>query len=94
MMAAAKALMEKHPIVGDVRGRGLMIGIELVRDRQTKERATSERNALVQECFRRGLLVLGAGRNAIRLSPPLVLTKEQADTAVGILDQALTALGK
>jgi 4-aminobutyrate aminotransferase len=94
MMAAAKALMEKHPIVGDVRGRGLMIGIELVRDRQTKERAISERNALVQECFRRGLLVLGAGRNAIRLSPPLVLTKEQADTAVGILDQALTAIGK
>jgi 4-aminobutyrate aminotransferase len=86
--------MEKHSIVGDVRGRGLMIGIELVRDRQTKERAITERNALVQECFRRGLLVLGAGRNAIRLSPPLVLTKEQADTAVGILDQALTAIGR
>jgi 4-aminobutyrate aminotransferase len=94
MMAAARALMEKHPIVGDVRGRGLMIGIELVRDRRTKERATTERNALVQECFRRGLLVLGAGRNAIRLSPPLVLTTEQADTAVGILDQALTAIGR
>ena len=94
MMAAARALMDKHPIVGDVRGRGLMIGVELVRDRRTKERATSERNALVQECFRRGLLVLGAGRNAIRLSPPLVLTKEQADIAVGILDQALTAIGR
>jgi 4-aminobutyrate aminotransferase len=86
-------LTERHPIVGDVRGRGLMIGIELVRDRTTKERATDERNALVQECFRRGLLVLGAGRNAIRLSPPLVLTTEQADIAVGILDQALTAIG-
>ena len=94
MMAAARGLMARHPIVGDVRGRGLMIGIELVRDRTTKERATSERNALVQECFRRGLLVLGAGRNAIRLSPPLVLTKDQADTAVGILDQALSAIGR
>ena len=94
MMAAAKALMERHPIVGDVRGRGLMIGVELVRDRATKERAITERNALVQECFRRGLLVLGAGRNAIRLSPPLVLTKEQSDTAIGILDQALTAIGR
>ena len=93
MMAGAKALMEKHPIVGDVRGRGLMIGIELVRDRQTKERATTERDTLVRECFTRGLLVLGAGRNAIRLSPPLVLTKAQADTAIEILDQALGATG-
>ena len=94
MMAGAKALMEKHPIVGDVRGRGLMIGIELVRDRQTKERATTERDTLVRECFKRGLLVLGAGRNAIRLSPPLVLTTQQAETAVEILDQALTAIGR
>jgi len=93
MMTRAKALMDKHAIVGDVRGRGLMIGIELVRDRQTKERATRERDAVVRECFSRGLLVLGAGQNAIRLSPPLVLTKEQADTAIGIIDQALTTVG-
>jgi 4-aminobutyrate aminotransferase len=92
MMAGAKALMDKHPIVGDVRGRGLMIGLELVRDRQTKERATRERDALVHECFKRGMLVLGAGQNALRLCPPLVLTKEQADTAIGILDQALAAV--
>ena len=51
--------------------------------------ATTERNALVQECFKRGLLVLGAGRNAIRLSPPLVFSKQHADTAIEILDQAL-----
>ncbi|HKE84760.1 MAG TPA: aminotransferase class III-fold pyridoxal phosphate-dependent enzyme, partial [Vicinamibacterales bacterium] len=94
MMAGAKALMDRHRIVGDVRGRGLMIGLELVRDRQTKERATRERDAVVQDCFRRGLLVLGAGQNAIRLCPPLVLTKEQADTAIKILDQALTSVGK
>jgi 4-aminobutyrate aminotransferase len=92
MLARVRALMERHPLVGDVRGRGLMIGIELVRDRQTKERATSERDAVVRECFTRGLLVLGAGRNAIRLSPPLILTMEQADTAVAILDQALAAV--
>ena len=92
LMAGLKELMSKHPIVGDIRGRGLMIGIELVRDRQTKERADRERNALVQECFRRGLLVLGAGRNAIRLSPPLVLTTAQADTTIEILDAALGAL--
>jgi len=83
------ALMEKHRLIGDVRGRGLMIGIELVRDRQTKERATDERDAVVNAAFARGLLVLGAGKNAIRFSPPLVLTREQADVAVRIFDEAL-----
>ena len=92
LMGGVKALMDRYPLIGDVRGRGLMIGIELVRDRETKERATTERDRIVRECFTRGLLVLGAGQNAIRLSPPLVLTREQADTAVGILDQALAAV--
>ena len=90
LLAAVKELMKKHQLIGDVRGRGLMIGIELVRDRQTKERAVTERDRVVLECFRRGLLVLGAGRNAIRLSPALVLTRDQADTAVRILDEALS----
>jgi 4-aminobutyrate aminotransferase len=67
-----------------------MIGIELVRDRQTKERANTERDAVVMAAFRRGLLTLGAGRNAVRLSPPLVLTRSQADTALEILDASLT----
>ena len=67
-----------------------MIGVELVRDRETKERATSERDAVVEACFRRGMLVLGAGANAVRFAPPLVLTKAQADDAVRILDEALT----
>jgi 4-aminobutyrate aminotransferase len=88
-----KALAQRHQIIGDVRGIGLMIGIELVRDRQTKERATSERDALVMELFKRGLLVLAAGPNVVRLSPPLVFTKEQADIAVRILDETLSAGG-
>jgi 4-aminobutyrate aminotransferase len=92
LLAGAKELMNKHTIIGDVRGRGLMIGLELVRDRQTKERATTERDAVVKECFTRGLLVLGAGRNAIRLSPPLILTKQQADVCLDILDQAIGAV--
>jgi 4-aminobutyrate aminotransferase len=92
MLAGARALMEKHRIIGDVRGRGLMIGLELVRDRETKERATNERDAVVREAFRRGLLLLGAGPNAIRISPPLVLTRAQADTALSILDQALATV--
>jgi 4-aminobutyrate aminotransferase len=86
-----RELQRKHPIIGDVRGKGLMIGLELVRDRVTKERATAERDRIIDACFARGLLVLGAGRNAIRLCPPLVLTKDQATTAVTIIDQALSA---
>jgi 4-aminobutyrate aminotransferase len=89
-MDGIRALQQKHAIVGDVRGRGLMIGIELVRDRQTKERAVDERNALVQAMFRRGVLVLGAGKNAIRLAPPLVFTRAQAESVLRILDEALT----
>jgi 4-aminobutyrate aminotransferase len=85
-----RELQKKHPLIGDVRGRGLMIGVELVRDRQTKERAVDERNALVQAMFRRGVLVLGAGRNAIRLAPPLVLTTSQADSVLQVMDAALT----
>ena len=92
MLDQLKALQQKHAIIGDVRGKGLMIGVELVRDRGTKERATTERDRVVDACFQRGLLVLGAGKNAIRLSPPLVLSKAQAATAVRILDEALATL--
>jgi 4-aminobutyrate aminotransferase len=90
LMGGLKALADKHPLIGDVRGRGLMIGVELVRDRQTKERAPQERDAVVNAAFSRGLLLLGAGINAIRFSPPLVLTRQQADTAVQIFDEAVS----
>jgi 4-aminobutyrate aminotransferase len=83
-------LQARHPLIGEVRGKGLMIGIELVRDRTTKERAVEERNALVQAMFRRGVLVLGAGKNAIRLAPPLVLSRDQADQVLRVFDEALT----
>ena len=88
------ALMDKHPIIGDVRGLGLMLGVELVKDRKTKERAVDERSAVVQEMFKRGILILGAGRNAIRFAPPLVLTKDQAETTVRIFSESLTAVEK
>ena len=92
LLQGLRGLGGKHALIGDVRGKGLMLGIELVRDRLTKQRASAERDRLVEECFKRGLLVLGAGRNTLRLSPPLVLTKEQADTAVRIIDESLTAM--
>jgi 4-aminobutyrate aminotransferase len=84
------ALADKHLLIGDVRGRGLMIGVELVKDRKTKERAIEARDAVVSACFARGLLLLGAGKNAVRFSPPLVLTRDQADVAIRIFDEALT----
>ena len=94
LMNALREMQKKHPIIGDVRGRGLMIGVELVRDQKTKERAVDERNAIVQAMFRRGVLILGAGRNAIRFAPPLVLTKAQADTILRIFDEALTEVSQ
>jgi 4-aminobutyrate aminotransferase len=76
-------------IVGDVRGKGLMVGIELVRDQRTKERAGDLRNGIVNSAFHKGLLVLGAGENSLRLSPPLLIDKEQADFAVHTLEECI-----
>jgi 4-aminobutyrate aminotransferase len=94
LTAGLRDLQGKHEIIGDVRGKGLMLGVELVRNRQTKERAVDERNALVQAMFRRGVLMLGAGKNAIRLAPPLVLTMDQAETLLKILDEALAEISQ
>ncbi len=92
LMGRLRALMDKHPLIGDVRGKGLMIGVELVRDRVTKERATTERDRIVQGMFKKGVLLLGAGRNAVRFAPPLVLTRDQADTVVKIFDEVIGEL--
>ncbi|HEY1343018.1 MAG TPA: aminotransferase class III-fold pyridoxal phosphate-dependent enzyme, partial [Bryobacteraceae bacterium] len=84
----------RFPVVGDVRGLGLMIGIELVRDQKTKERAGQLRDRVVSLAFERGLLVLGAGENSIRLCPPLVITRDQCDFAVETLEECIrTAIG-
>ena len=92
LMVRLRDLPQRFPIVGDVRGLGLMIGIELVRDQVTKERAGDLRDKVVQMCFERGLLVLGAGPNTIRLCPPLVITKDQADFAAQTIEECLESL--
>ena len=79
--------------VGEVRGLGLMIGIELVSDRQTKERARELRDEVIQKAFERGVLILGAGENTLRLSPPLIVTREQADFALDVLEDCLKKAG-
>lgn len=79
----------RYGLVGDVRGKGLMIGVEIVRDKGTKEKAQRLRDQIVKLAFNRGLLLLDAGENSIRLTPPLVIDEEQADFAVRTLEEAL-----
>ena len=83
---------DRFPCIGEVRGKGLMIGIEFVRDQKTRERAPELRDKAVMSAFERGLLVLGAGQNSIRLCPPLIVTRDQADFAVDTLEECLKAL--
>ncbi|HKV04044.1 MAG TPA: acetyl ornithine aminotransferase family protein [Candidatus Acidoferrales bacterium] len=80
---------ERHKIVGDVRGKGLMIGIEFVRDQGTKEKAPVLRDRVIAAAFHKGLLVLGAGENSLRIAPPLIIDEEQVDFAVRTLDACI-----
>lgn len=80
--------------VGDVRGRGLMIGVEIVKDKKTKEYAAAERDRIVQFAFERGILFLGCGPSTIRIAPPLIVTKEEADVAMDSLEEAISAAEK
>src|SRR6478672_7006070 len=85
---------KKHRMVGDVRGRGLMIGVEIVKDKQTKEQAHDERDRIVELAFERGILFLGCGPNTVRISPPLVVSKDEADAAIDVLDECIAIVEK
>jgi 4-aminobutyrate aminotransferase len=85
--------LARHATVGDVRGLGLMIGVELVKDRASRAPAPELRERVLEEAFRRGLLLLGCGKSTIRLAPPLVIDSEDAELAAGILDAAIGAAG-
>jgi len=94
MLARLEAMKEKHRCVGEVRGKGLMLGIELVRDRQTKEPLGKDvTRALYQECLRRGLIAMTYSPS-IRINPPLVINEETALAGLAILDEALDAVGR
>ena len=80
---------KRFKIVGDVRGKGLMIGVEIVRDQHTKERAKDLRDKIVINAFHKGLLTLDSGENSIRISPPLIIDEEQADCAIRILEESI-----
>ncbi len=85
---------QKYDLVGDVRGRGLMIGVELVTDKQSKAPAGPARDKVVELAFERGCLFLGAGENSVRICPPLVITKEQADAGLDILEECISTVDK
>ena len=89
LLAGACRLMAKHGVIGDVRGRGLMVGMEFVKDRTTREPAPEIVHELVQRSFREGLLLLGAGKSALRLAPPLVIDEHDMDVALGMIDRCL-----
>jgi 4-aminobutyrate aminotransferase len=80
---------KKHEMVGDVRGVGLMIGVEIVKDQRSKARAGDERDSIVELAFQRGVLLLGCGPNSIRVAPPLIVTTGQADTALDVLEECI-----
>jgi 4-aminobutyrate aminotransferase len=84
-----RELQERHSIIGDIRGIGLMVGIELVRDSQTKEPARRERETILRHAFENGLALLPAGESTIRFSPPLIMETEDIDTGLAILDRAM-----
>ncbi|HEX3557714.1 MAG TPA: acetyl ornithine aminotransferase family protein [Pyrinomonadaceae bacterium] len=87
-------LAQKHDCIGDVRGFGMMLGVEFVTDRASNTPAPELRDRVEVECYRRGLIILGAGHNTIRWSPPLILTREQTDVALEIFDAAIAAASK
>jgi 4-aminobutyrate aminotransferase len=89
LISELKKMQRQYEIIGDVRGKGLMIGVELVKDRETKTMAIKERDFFVKKAFEKGLLLLGCGSNSIRLAPPLMIAKKDADTALTIMDDVL-----
>jgi len=91
IMAHLRKMQERHPLMGDVRGKGLMIGVEFVKDAK-KTKAKEESNQLVLEAFKRGLLLLPCGENSVRLSPSLIVTRDQCDVMLDIWEEALTAV--
>ena len=91
LKAGLEKLKQKHDCIGDVRGLGMMVGVEFVEDRATLKPAPELRDRIEVACFERGLIILGAGANTIRWSPPLTLTRENVDVALEIFDESIAA---
>ncbi|MDM7921095.1 MAG: aminotransferase class III-fold pyridoxal phosphate-dependent enzyme, partial [Pyrinomonadaceae bacterium] len=91
LKAGLEKLKEKYECIGDVRGMGMMLGVEFVTDKASRTPDAELRDRIEMECFNRGLIILGCGTSTIRWSPPLILTKENVDVALEIFDNAIAA---
>ena len=91
-MGGLVELQKSIECIGDVRGMGLMIGVELVKDRETKERAGDWRDQVIQNAFHKGLLLLGCGQNTIRICPPLTVSSEEVEVFLQIFEESLSEL--
>ncbi|MBM4422867.1 MAG: acetyl ornithine aminotransferase family protein [Chloroflexi bacterium] len=91
---ALQEIAARHPSIGEVRGKGLMIGVEFVKDKETKDRAPDIRNEMVHNAFEHGLLLLGCGRNTVRLTPPLNVSQAEMDEGLKIFEHAVTLAEK
>jgi len=89
LMTGLKRLQDSFECIGDVRGKGLMVGVELVKDRNTKERAGDWRYSIIQEAFKKGLLLLGCGENTLRFCPALTVTAEEVDVCLSIFEEVV-----
>ncbi|MBN1222809.1 MAG: acetyl ornithine aminotransferase family protein [Candidatus Aminicenantes bacterium] len=94
LLSKLKALKDRHSLIGDVRGIGLMVGVELVKDRKSKEPAVEEVHTIVSEAFQKGLLLLSCGDSVIRFCPPLVINSDQIDRIVEIFSELLSTYDK
>jgi len=92
LMGGLREIQESYECMGDVRGKGLMIGVELVKDRETKERASDWRAEILKSAFEKGLLLLGCGENSIRFCPALTVSEQEVDMCLSIFEEAVRQL--
>jgi len=90
IMDRIQAWLQKHSMVGDARGIGLMLAVEIVKDKKTKAPACEERDRIIRLAFERGILFLGCGTNCVRIAPPLIVTREQTDIALDVLEECIS----
>jgi 4-aminobutyrate aminotransferase len=94
LIGRLREMQDAHPMIGDVRGRGLMVGVELVKDRDSKEPAKRETEEVMMRCFEKGAALVNCGVSVIRWMPPLLITEELIDSALEIFDGVLTEVEK